>query len=88
MKVKPGHSYPTVNRRLPVYAKDSRRERLSAACARHAGLGPTSLVLYDCSTLLCRRRHNRFYADPVVMPMLGVLSQVRAAGLFRKSAYS
>ena len=26
-------------------------QRLSAACARHAGLGPASLVLYDVSTL-------------------------------------
>jgi hypothetical protein len=44
-------SYPTVNRRLPVYARDSWRQRLSAACAAHAGLGPASLVLYDVSTL-------------------------------------
>ena len=44
-------SYPTVNRRLPVYAKESWRQRLSAACARHAGLGRASLVLYDVSTL-------------------------------------
>jgi hypothetical protein len=44
-------SYPTVNRRLRVYAKGSWRERLSAACARHARLGPASLVLYDVSTL-------------------------------------
>jgi Transposase DDE domain len=44
-------SYPTVNRRLRVYARDSWRARLSAACAAHAGLGPASLVLYDVSTL-------------------------------------
>ncbi len=44
-------SYPTVNRRLPVYARDGWRQRLSAACAAHAGLGPASLVLYDISTL-------------------------------------
>jgi Transposase DDE domain len=44
-------SYPTVNRRLAVYARDSWRQRLSAACAAHAGLGPASLVLYDVSTL-------------------------------------
>jgi hypothetical protein len=44
-------SYPTLNRRLPVYARASWRQRLSAACAAHAGLGPASLVLYDCSTL-------------------------------------
>jgi Transposase DDE domain len=44
-------SYPTVNRRLPAYAREGWRQRLSAACAAHAGLGPASLVLYDCSTL-------------------------------------
>jgi hypothetical protein len=44
-------SYRTVTRRLPVYAKESWRQELSAACAAHAGLGPASLVLYDVSTL-------------------------------------
>jgi hypothetical protein len=38
-------SYPTVNRRLLVYARDSWRERLSAACARHAALASTILPL-------------------------------------------
>jgi len=44
-------SYPTINRRLRAYAQGSWREKLAAACARHAGLGPASLVLYDVSTL-------------------------------------
>jgi hypothetical protein len=44
-------SYPTVKRRLPVFARPSWRQRLAAACAAHAGLGPASLVLYDVSTL-------------------------------------
>jgi hypothetical protein len=44
-------SYRTLLRRLPVYAKQAWRQRLSAACAGHAGLGPASLVLYDVSTL-------------------------------------
>jgi hypothetical protein len=44
-------SYRTVTRRLPVIAKGALRQRLSAACAEHAGLGPASLVLYDVSTL-------------------------------------
>jgi hypothetical protein len=44
-------SYRTVTRRLRVYAQDSWRQRLSAACAAHARLGPASLVLYDVSTL-------------------------------------
>jgi hypothetical protein len=44
-------SYPTVWRRLRVYARDSWRQKLSAACAAHARLGPASLVLYDLSTL-------------------------------------
>lgn len=44
-------SYPTVNRRLPMFAQESWRERLAAVCAARAGLGPASLVLYDVSTL-------------------------------------
>jgi hypothetical protein len=47
----PPASYATVKRRLPVFAKDSWRQQLAAACATHAGLGPASLVLYDVSTL-------------------------------------
>jgi Transposase DDE domain len=44
-------SYPTVNRRLRVYAQGSWRQKISASCAAHVGLGPASLVLYDVSTL-------------------------------------
>jgi Transposase DDE domain len=43
--------YRTVTRRLRAFAEDSWRQQISAACAAHAGLGPASLVLYDCSTL-------------------------------------
>jgi hypothetical protein len=43
--------YRTVTRRLPNFAKPAVRQALSAACAARAGLGPTSLVLYDVSTL-------------------------------------
>ncbi|MCI0688956.1 MAG: IS1634 family transposase [Sporichthyaceae bacterium] len=44
-------SYRTVKRRLAVYAEDSWRRGVGAACARHASLGPASLVLFDVSTL-------------------------------------
>jgi hypothetical protein len=44
-------SYPTMNRRLRVYSAGSWREVLAAACAKHAGLGPARLVLYDVSVL-------------------------------------
>ncbi len=44
-------SYPTLNRRLPVFAKPAFRQALSTSCAEHAKLGPASLVLYDVSTL-------------------------------------
>ncbi|MBO0774938.1 MAG: IS1634 family transposase, partial [Actinobacteria bacterium] len=44
-------SYRTLLRRLPVYARESWRQKLAGACAAHAGLGPASLVLYDVSTL-------------------------------------
>jgi Transposase DDE domain len=44
-------SYRTVTRRLRTFAAQAWRQRISAACAAHAGLGPASLVLYDVSTL-------------------------------------
>ena len=40
-------SYPTINRRLRVYAADVWRTKLARACTVHAGLGPATLVLYD-----------------------------------------
>ena len=43
--------YRTVTRRLRVFAKDTFRQQISAACAAHARLGRASLVLYDVSTL-------------------------------------
>jgi hypothetical protein len=44
-------SYRTVTRRLPVIAKSAVRQAFSSACAKHASLGPASLVLYDVTTL-------------------------------------
>ena len=44
-------SYPTLNRRLAAYARDSWRRGLAAACAARAALGPASLVLYDVAAL-------------------------------------
>jgi hypothetical protein len=44
-------SYPTIKRRLPVYATPEWRQALAAACADHVGLGPATLVLYDVTTL-------------------------------------
>jgi hypothetical protein len=44
-------SYRTVKRRLPGYARDTFRNKLSAACAAHARLGRASLVLFDVTTL-------------------------------------
>jgi hypothetical protein len=44
-------SYPTLNRHLRGYAVKEFRRKLAAACAAHAALGPTSLVMFDVSTL-------------------------------------
>ena len=44
-------SYRTVKRRLPSYATQQWRDRLSGALAARANLGPSALVLYDVSTL-------------------------------------
>ena len=44
-------TYRTVTRRLPLIAKTAVRQAFSSACAKHASLGPASLVLYDVTTL-------------------------------------
>ena len=57
-------SYATVKRRLPAYAKEAWRQRLSAACAAHARLGPASLVLYDVSTLYFETDQGDGFREP------------------------
>ncbi|HLH83795.1 MAG TPA: IS1634 family transposase [Trebonia sp.] len=57
-------SYRTVERRLPAYAREEWRQRLSAACAAHARLGPASLVLYDVSTLYFETDQGDGFREP------------------------
>jgi len=57
-------SYATVKRRLPEYAQEAWRQRLSAACAAHAGLGPASLVLYDVPTLYFETDQGDGFREP------------------------
>jgi hypothetical protein len=59
-------SYATLKRRLPVRARDSWRQRISAACAAHAGLGPASLVLYEVSTLYFETDAGDGFREPGV----------------------
>ena len=44
-------SYPTLNRRLPVYAKPCFRQHFRLHAPPMPRLGPASLVLYDVTTL-------------------------------------
>lgn len=57
-------SYRTIKRRLPIYATEDFRQRLSGACADRAGLGPASLVLYDVSTLYFETDHGDGFREP------------------------
>jgi Transposase DDE domain len=57
-------SYATLNRRLPVYAREEWQQRLSAACAAHAKLGPASLVLYDVTTLYFETHQGDGFREP------------------------
>lgn len=57
-------SYRTIECRLPAYAEESWRQRLSAACAAHTGLGPASLVLYDVSTLYFETDQGDGFREP------------------------
>jgi hypothetical protein len=58
-----GPSYATMKRRLPAYAKEAWRQKISAACAAQAGLGQASLVLYDVSTLYSETGEGRRVAS-------------------------
>ena len=57
-------SYPTLNRRLRVYAQSPWRQRLAAACAQRAALGRASLVLYDVSTLYFETDQGDGFREP------------------------
>jgi hypothetical protein len=59
-----GPSYATLKRRLPGYATDEWRRKISAACAAHAGLGPASLVLFDVSTLYFETDEGDGFREP------------------------
>jgi len=69
-----------MRRTLTRAQQRSYRDQIAAACFHRASSsGDVSLILYDVTTLLCRCRHNRVYADLLVMPMLEVSAQVRAS---------
>jgi hypothetical protein len=57
-------AYRTVTRRLRVFATQSWRQKLAAACAAHTQLGPASLVLYDVSTLYFKTDAGDGFREP------------------------
>ena len=57
-------SYRTLTRRLRVYAQESWRQQLAAACATKAALGPASLVLYDVTTLYFETHDGDGFREP------------------------
>jgi len=57
-------SYATLKRRLKVWATDGFRRELAAACAKHAALGPASLVLYDVTTLYFKTDRGDGFREP------------------------
>jgi hypothetical protein len=78
-------SYPTIKRRLPVFATDQWRQQLAETCAAHVGLGPATLVLYDVTTLYFETdtgdgfREPGFSKERRLEPQItvGLLSDVR-----------
>lgn len=57
-------SYPTINRRLPVFATTEWRSRLAGACAAHVGLGPATVLLYDVTTLYFETHEGDGFREP------------------------
>jgi len=56
--------YRTLTRRLPKYGRPELRQRLAAACAAAADLGPAALVLYDVSTLYFETDEGDGFREP------------------------
>jgi hypothetical protein len=56
--------YRTLTRRLPRYGNPLWRKDISGACAKHASLGPASLVLYDVSTLYFETDQGDGFREP------------------------
>ena len=64
-------SEKTVYRMLARVNTAKYRDKLAQACFAHASReGPLTLIMYDATTLICRYRHIRVYAEVVVMPMV------------------
>lgn len=57
-------SYSTIKRRLPRYATDEFRDAVTSVCADTAGIGPTSLVLYDVTTLYWESDEGDGFREP------------------------
>ena len=57
-------SYPTIKRRLSVYATPEWRDALASGCAAHVGLGPATLVLYDVTTLYFETDEGDGFREP------------------------
>ena len=57
-------SYATIKRRLPSYARQEWRDRLSGAVAARAQLGPAALVLYDLTTLWFETDEGDGFREP------------------------
>jgi len=80
-------SEKTMRRTLTRCVDRGYRDQIAAACFTHAlSAGDVSLVLYDVTTLLCRRRHKSVYADLPVMPISDASLQVSQPEPLRRSA--
>ena len=69
-------SYRTTARRLPAYAQDEWRQRLSVTCAAHARLGPAGLVLYDVSILYFETDQRDGFREPGFSKERGLEPQI------------
>ena len=80
-------SYPTIKRRLPVYAQTEWRQQLAAACAAHVGLGPATLVLYDVTTLYFETDQGDGFREPGFSKERRLEPQI-TVGLLTRCAFS
>ena len=81
-------SVNTIYRCLQRCQQKHYRGKLATTCLAHsaATTGHAAFVMYDVTTLLCRRRHKSVYADLLVMPISEVSVQVSRSGRLGRSA--
>lgn len=71
------HRNTFLNSLVRAKERDYRAQIAEKCFAQSVATTGISLLLYDVTTLLCRRRHKKVYADVLIMPTVPALPVVK-----------